>query len=178
MRQVFELLRTESRARLFFLALTQSAIGTGAGYVALVLIAYERYESAWAITLVLLADLLPAMLLGPVFGAAADRWSRRGCMVVSDVLRAIAFIGISLVDSYLATVALALLLTATVRKSSASSASLTLAMVELADGLPTVRVTPAAALIVGAVFGAGGGQVPRRTDRLSVPLLAAAKSAR
>jgi MFS family permease len=108
MRQVFELLRTESRARLFFLALTQSAIGTGAGYVALVLIAYERYESAWAITLVLLADLLPAMLLGPVFGAAADRWSRRGCMVVSDVLRAIAFIGISLVDSYLATVALAL----------------------------------------------------------------------
>jgi MFS family permease len=109
MRQVIELLRTESRARLFFLALTQSAIGTGAGYVALLLIAYERYESAWAIALILLADFLPAMLLGPVFGAAADRWSRRGCMVVADVVRAMAFIGIALVDSYLATLALALI---------------------------------------------------------------------
>lgn len=108
MRPVIALLRTDSRARLFFLALTQSAIGTGAGYVALLLIAYERYESAWAITLVLLADFLPAMLLGPVFGAAADRWSRRGCMVASDVVRAVAFIGIAVVDSYIATLALAL----------------------------------------------------------------------
>lgn len=103
------MLRTESRARWFFLALTQSAIGTGAGYVALLLIAYERFESAWTITLVLLADFLPAMFLGPVFGAAADRWSRRGCMVVSDVVRAVAFIGIAVVDSYVATLALALL---------------------------------------------------------------------
>jgi MFS family permease len=109
MKRVIELLRTESRARLFFLALTQSAIGTGAGYVALLLIAYERYESAWAITLVLLADFLPTMLLGPVFGAAADRWSRRKCMIVSDVVRAVAFVGIAVVDSYFATLALALL---------------------------------------------------------------------
>jgi MFS family permease len=109
MRPVIELLRTESRARWFFLALTQSAVGTGAGYVALLLIAYERYESAWAIALVLLADFLPAMLLGPVFGAAADRWSRRGCMVVADVVRAIAFVGIAVVDSYAATLGLALL---------------------------------------------------------------------
>lgn len=109
MRQVIELLRTESRARLFFSALAQSAIGNGAGYVALLLIAYERYESAWAISLVLLADFMPAMLLGPVFGAAADRWSRRGCMVVSDGVRAVAFVGIAMVDSYAATVAFALL---------------------------------------------------------------------
>jgi MFS family permease len=109
MRQVIELLRTEARARVFFLALAQSAIGTGAGYVALLLIAYERYESAWAITLILLADFLPAMLLGPVFGAAADRWSRRGCMIAADLVRAAAFIAIALVDSYLATLALAVL---------------------------------------------------------------------
>ena len=42
----------------------------------------ERFDSPWAISLVLLADLLPAMLLGPFFGAVADRWSRRTCMVV------------------------------------------------------------------------------------------------
>src|SRR5688572_11547246 len=81
MRDVVDLLRHERRATFFFVALTQSALGTGAAYVALLLIAYERYRSAWAISLILVADLLPAMLLGPVFGAVADRWSRRRCMV-------------------------------------------------------------------------------------------------
>ena len=45
------------------------------------------------------------MLLGPVFGAVADRWSRRWCMVVADVVRAVAFLGIVLVDDFDATVA-------------------------------------------------------------------------
>ena len=43
-----------------------------------------------------------------MFGAAADRWSRRNCLIVSDVLRGSAFLGIALVDSFAATVALAL----------------------------------------------------------------------
>lgn len=109
MRDIFRLLREEPRARLFFVALTQSALGTGAAYVALLLVAYERLRSPWALSLVLLADLMPAMLLGPVFGAAADRWSRRWCVVAADVLRAAAFVGIWLVDDFTATVALAAL---------------------------------------------------------------------
>lgn len=109
MRPIIEMLRAESQARVFFLVLAQSALGTGAGYVALLLIAYDRYESAWAISLVLLADLLPAMLLGPLFGAAADRWSRRMCLVVSDVVRAAGFLGVILVPSFEATLAFALL---------------------------------------------------------------------
>jgi MFS family permease len=108
-RDVLELLREERRARLFFVALTQSALGTGAAYVALLLVAYERFHSPWALSLVLLADLLPAMLLGPVFGAAADRWSRRSCVVLADVVRAVAFAGIWLVDDFVATVAFAAL---------------------------------------------------------------------
>jgi MFS family permease len=108
MGRVLELLRKEPRARLFFVALTQSQLGTGAGYVALLLIAYDRYRSPWAVSLVLLADLLPAMVLGPLFGAVADRWSRRTCAVVADVLRAVAFSGIAFVDSFEATLALAL----------------------------------------------------------------------
>jgi MFS family permease len=103
-----ELLRNERRARAFFLVLAQSALGNGAAYVALLVIAYERFESGWAIGLILLADLVPAMLLGPVFGAAADRWSRRGCLIVADVLRAGAFLGIAFVDTFLATFALAI----------------------------------------------------------------------
>jgi MFS family permease len=109
MRALRELWMAEPRARLFFAAHAQSSLGTGAGYVALVVIAYERFESPWAISLVLLADFIPAMVLGPVFGAAADRWSRRWCAVVADVARAVAFIGIAFVDTIEATVALALL---------------------------------------------------------------------
>lgn len=109
MRPTIELLRSERRAGVFFATLAQSSVGTGAGYVALLLIAYERLASPWAISLVLAADLIPAMLLGPVFGAAADRFSRRSCAVVADLLRAVAFLGIALVDGFAATVALAVL---------------------------------------------------------------------
>ena len=104
-----ELLRGNRRAQAFFLTLAQSSLGTGAGYVALLLLAYERYESPWAISLILGADLLPAMLLGPLFGAIADRWSRRWCAVTADVVRVLAFIGIAFVDSFTATIAFALL---------------------------------------------------------------------
>lgn len=109
MRSALELLRTEPRARVFFSALTQSALGTGAAYVALLLVAYDRVSTPWAISAVLIADLVAPMLLGPVFGAAADRWSRRTCMVVADAVRAVAFTAIAFVDSLGATVALALL---------------------------------------------------------------------
>jgi MFS family permease len=109
MRSTLDMLRRERDARLFFIAHAQSSLGTGVGYVALVLVAYDRLPSAWGITLVLLADFLPATFLGAIFGAAADRWSRRTCAVVADAARAIAFIGIGLVGGIEATVALALL---------------------------------------------------------------------
>jgi MFS family permease len=99
----------EPHTRLFFIAHAQSSLGTGAGYAALLLIAYDRYPGAWGIALVLLADFLPATLLGPIFGAAADRWSRRTCAVVADLMRAAALIGIAFVGSIEATIALALL---------------------------------------------------------------------
>ena len=108
MNATVELFAREPRARWFFGALLQSALGTGAGYIALLLIAYDRWHSPWAITLVLLADLLPAMLLGPVFGAAADRWSRKWCVVVADLLRLGAFAGIAVADTFGLTLALAL----------------------------------------------------------------------
>ena len=107
---IVDLFRQEPRARVFFGVLAQSSLGTGAGYIALLLIAYERFDSPWAIRLVLLADLLPAMLLGPVFGAAADRWSRRWLRGASRTSSARwRSSGIALVDGFVATVALALL---------------------------------------------------------------------
>jgi MFS family permease len=108
MGHTFELLRAERRARRFFATYVQSSLGNGAGYVALVVLAYERWHSPWAITLVLMADFVPAMLFGPVFGALADRWSRRWIAVLSDLMRAAAFIAIGLVGGFWMTVALAL----------------------------------------------------------------------
>lgn len=109
MRPARELLKHEPRSRLFFIAHAQSSLGTGAGYVALLVLAYDRFPSPWAISLVLLADFLPSMFLGPLFGAAADRWSRRRCAVIADLARAVAFVGIGLTGGFAATVAFALL---------------------------------------------------------------------
>lgn len=103
------LLRGERRARRFFLAHTQSSLGTGAAYVALLVLAYQRFRSPWAVTLVLLADFLPATLLGPILGAAVDRFGRRRCAVIADVLRALVFVGLGLASSFVLIVALALL---------------------------------------------------------------------
>lgn len=109
MRATLSLLRLEPRARWFFAVLAQSSLGTGAAHVALLLIAYERFRSPWAVSLVLLADVVPAMLFGPILGAAADRWPRKLCAVLADLLRFVAFLGIALVDDYAATVTFALL---------------------------------------------------------------------
>lgn len=109
MRATISLLKLEPRARWFFAVLTQSALGTGAAHVALMLIALQRFDSPWAVSLVLLADMVPSMLLGPILGAAADRWPRKLCAVVGDLLRLVAFLGIALVDPFAATVAFAVL---------------------------------------------------------------------
>jgi len=107
-RKAIELLRHERRARVFFAALAQSSLGTGAAYVALLLVAFDRLDSTWAISAVLIAELLPAMVFGPIFGAIADRFSRRACCVLADLLRAAAFCAIALVDSFEATLGFAL----------------------------------------------------------------------
>ena len=107
LRSMLHLLR-EPRTRLFFFAHALSSAGAGAGYAGLLLIAYQRHPGPWGITLVLLAEFLPAIVLGPIFGAAADRWSRRVCAVLAELTRAAALISIAFVDSIEATVALAL----------------------------------------------------------------------
>lgn len=147
-----ELLRNEPRARTFFAALAQSAFGTGAAYVALILVAYDRFRSPWAISLVLIADLVPGMILGPILGAAADRWSRRLCMVAADVVRVIAFIGLGLVGGFGATVALALL-------AGTGTALFTPAALAALPSLVEARRLPVAMSLYGALnlLGQAGG---------------------
>src|SRR5579863_8189879 len=103
------LLRDNRGLRRFFAAFFQSQVGSGAAYVALLLVAYHRLHSGWAISLVLLGEFLPGIVLSPVFGSLADRVSRRRLAVSGDLLRAASFVALALVPSFTATVALALL---------------------------------------------------------------------
>lgn len=148
MAHTLELLRAEPRARRFFAAYAQSSLGNGAGYVALVVLAYERWHSPWAITLVLMADFIPAMIFGPVFGALADRWSRRWIAVLSDLMRAVAFIAVGLVGGIWATVALALL-------AGTGAGLFTPAILAALPSLVDERRLPAATSLYGGITDAG-----------------------
>jgi MFS family permease len=96
-------------ARSFFGAHALSALGTGAAYVALLVLAYDRTHSAWIVSAVLAAELVPAIAFGPLFGALSDRHSPRACVVVADAIRCIAFAGLALAHGAFEIVALATL---------------------------------------------------------------------
>src|SRR6478752_1189888 len=100
--------RSERRARWFFAAHLQGALGTGAGYVALLLLAYQQIGSAWGATAVLIADLAPAMLLGPVLGGMIDRRGRLRCAVAAELIGALAFGGLIFAHGTLTLIGLAL----------------------------------------------------------------------
>jgi MFS family permease len=109
MKELRHLIAAEPRARRLLAAHAQSSLGTGAAYIALLVVAFDRFHSPFAVSAILLCELLPAMLLAPLLGAAADRWSRRTILVVADVVRCGAFAALALVGSFEATVAFALL---------------------------------------------------------------------
>ena len=52
-------------AKRFFFAHAQSSLGSGIAIVGLPLLAYDHYHTPWALTAVLLCELLPAVALGP-----------------------------------------------------------------------------------------------------------------
>jgi MFS family permease len=81
----------DSRSRRFFAAHAQSCLGSGLAHVAMPLLAYEHTHSAWAVTAVLIPDLLPAILFGPLLGALVDRIGWRTCAIAADLLRMVAF---------------------------------------------------------------------------------------
>jgi MFS family permease len=82
----------DAPSKRFFAAHAQSCLGSGLAYVALPLLAYDRFSSPWAVVAVLLPDLMPAIVLGPLLGALVDRVGWRTCAVVADLLRCAAFL--------------------------------------------------------------------------------------
>ena len=88
-----------SAARRFFAAHAQSSLGTGLALLALPLLALDRFGSPMAISAVLLPELLPAVVLGPLVGALIDRVGWRRCASVAEALRCVGFLVVMIAGS-------------------------------------------------------------------------------
>ncbi len=78
---------------------TFSNIGDAVFRISIVLYVYSITGSATKMTLVLAAQTLPWILIGPISGVFADRISRKTIMVTSDLLRAVSIIAIPFIST-------------------------------------------------------------------------------
>ena len=67
--------------------------------ISIVLYVYSITGSAARMTIVLAAQTLPWILIGPISGVFADRFSRKAIMVSSDILRAVSIVAIPFIGS-------------------------------------------------------------------------------
>jgi dTMP kinase len=86
-----------------WISLSLSSLGDWLGFLATTALANQLEHSysykAYAIAGVLFVRLLPALIIGPIAGAFADRFNRRTTMVVTDLLRFLLFLSVPLVGT-------------------------------------------------------------------------------
>jgi MFS family permease len=85
------LLREVQSFRLLALATVGSAFGTWLAFVALTIDVYDRTGSAVWVSALLIADFLPAIVIGIAAGSLVDRLPRRRLMIASDLVRVAIF---------------------------------------------------------------------------------------
>jgi MFS family permease len=85
------LLREVQSFRLLALATVGSALGTWLAFVALTIDVYDRTGSAVWVSALLIADFLPAILIGVAASSMVDRLPRRRLMIASDLVRVAIF---------------------------------------------------------------------------------------
>jgi len=82
--------------RYWFLAALTTSLGDWAGLFALQIlvtgVADNRRLELFSLGGIMMARLIPSLVIGPVAGVLADRYARRGLMVISDVARGVLFI--------------------------------------------------------------------------------------
>ena len=88
LRRQLSLLGTAPGFRLLFLATLGSSLGTLRATVALVVDIKDRTNSGSWVSVLMIAEFLPAVAVGLFLGPLLDRISRRGLMIVSDLVRA------------------------------------------------------------------------------------------
>jgi MFS family permease len=77
--------------RNLFLSTLFSGFGTWLAFVALAIDVKDRTDSGPWVSALLIADILPAVLIGLLAGPLVDRLSRKGLMVGADLIRAAIF---------------------------------------------------------------------------------------
>ena len=102
-----KLLQDVKSFRLLSLATVGSAFGTWLAFVALTIDVYDRTESAVWVSALLIADFLPAILIGLAAGTLVDRLPRRRLMVASDLIRVAVFAALPFANSAVAVIVLA-----------------------------------------------------------------------
>jgi MFS family permease len=101
------LVRRSPAFGLLFLATAGSGFGTYLAAIALTVHVYDQTKSGVWVAALLIADFLPIVVIGLLLGPLVDRLSRRGLMIVSDLVRFGVFAGLVFVDDPAAIVALA-----------------------------------------------------------------------
>lgn len=88
-----ELLRKNRNFRLLWLGQVVSQMGDWFDTIAVYTLALQLTGSTRSVALIMVARFLPSVVMGPLSGVVADRFSRRSIMIASDILRAIVVLG-------------------------------------------------------------------------------------
>ena len=96
---MWTMLRTNRDIRLLFIAQVVSFAGDWFAYVAFVGLVQDLTDAAILVTLVYVAQSLPAFFMSAVAGPAADRFDRRTIIRTVSSMQAVAAIGLVVVDS-------------------------------------------------------------------------------
>jgi MFS family permease len=105
--RALELVRRSPSFGLLFLAAFSSGLGTWLAFVALTVDVFDRTRSGPWVSALLIADFLPMIAIGLVFGPLLDRLSRRRLMVGADLARFGVFCALPFATSATQIVALA-----------------------------------------------------------------------
>lgn len=79
------------RSRSYFplwLAQLLSSFGDTLHYIALVVLVFDLTGRGLAVAALVAAEVVPVLLLGPIAGVIIDRFSRKGVLILADMLRA------------------------------------------------------------------------------------------
>ena len=102
-----DLLRRATDYRRLFVATLASGAGTYLAAIALTVDVFDRTGSGTWVSALLIAEFLPAILIGLLLGPLVDRWSRRRLLIGSDLVRLAIFCALPFAGSATVVVALA-----------------------------------------------------------------------
>lgn len=88
-----ELLRKNRSFRFLWFGQVVSQMGDWFDTIAVYTIALRLTGSTRSVALIMVARFLPSVVMGPLSGVVADRFSRRSIMIASDLIRALVVLG-------------------------------------------------------------------------------------